>query len=186
VNPTVAIILLVVFILLVSFVVMYNRFVQQKNLVLESWHDVDVELQRRHDLIPNLVTTVKGYRDFESSVLQRVVEARTKAVDATGQGLSARGGAETQLDGALGQFLAVAENYPDLKASNNFLSLQKELATTEDRIAASRRFYNNNVRALNTRVATFPSNLVAGMFHFEKADFFQAEASTRVAPTASF
>jgi LemA protein len=153
--------------------VSYNRFVSQRVLVEESWSQVDVELQRRHDLIPNLVSTVKGYAAHEASVLQRVTDARAAAANHRGEAPAARRPYEEELGGAVQGIFAVAEGYPDLKASASFLQLQRELANTEDRIAAGRRFYNGNVRALNTRVRTFPSNLVASMFGFGARDFFE-------------
>jgi LemA protein len=153
--------------------VSYNRFVSQTVLVDEAWSQVDVELQRRHDLIPNLVSTVKGYAAHEASVLERLTAART-AAEAHRRGSPAeRRPFEEELGGAVRGLFAVAEGYPDLKASTNFLHLQQELTNTEDRIAAGRRFYNGNVRALNTRVRTFPSNVVASMFGFEVMDFFE-------------
>ncbi|MDX6197925.1 MAG: LemA protein [Actinomycetota bacterium] len=160
--------------LLISVVVSYNRFVRQRNLVQESWRQIDVELRRRHDLIPNLVETVKGYASHERTVLQNVVEARTAAVSAAG-GVAAQAKAESQLAGSLRGLFAVAENYPDLKAAGPFQQLQAQLAETEDRIAAGRRFYNGNVRALNTRVEAFPSSLIASTFHFEKAEYFEVD-----------
>jgi LemA protein len=151
----------------------YNRFVSQSVLVDESWSQVDVELQRRHDLIPNLVSTVKGYAAHEAGVLERVTAARNAAAAHKGDTPDQRRPFEEELGGAVRGLFAVAEAYPDLKASVNFLQLQKELTNTEDRIAAGRRFYNGNVRALNTRVRTFPSNLVASMFSFRAREFFE-------------
>jgi LemA protein len=164
----------IVALFLLAVVIGYNRFVRQRNLVQESWRQIDVELRRRHDLIPNLVETVKGYAAHERTVLQSVVEARTAAV-ATGGGVAAQAKAESQLGRSLGGLFAVAENYPDLKAAGPFQQLQAQLAETEDRIAAGRRFYNGNVRALNTRVEAFPSSLVASTFHFEKAEYFEVD-----------
>lgn len=158
--------------------VSYNRFVSQTVLVDESWSQVDVELQRRHDLIPNLVSTVKGYAGHEAGVLQRVTEARAAAETHRSDPPAARRPFEEELGGAVRGLFAVAEGYPDLKASGSFLQLQDELTNTEDRIAAGRRFYNGNVRALNTRVRTFPSNLVASMFGFELRDFFELRDPT--------
>jgi LemA protein len=152
----------------------YNRFVRQRNLVQESWRQIDVELTRRHDLIPNLVETVKGYAAHERTVLSSVVEARNAAVQATGS-VAAQAEAETKLSGSLRGLLAVAEAYPDLKAAGPFQQLQAQLAETEDRIAAGRRFYNGNVRALNTRVEAFPSSLVAGACHVTKAEYFETD-----------
>ena len=165
----------------------YNRFVRQRNLVQESWRQVDVELNRRHDLIPNLVETVKGYATQERTVLQSVTEARTAAVQtlqAQSAGVAAQAQAENTLGRALNGLFAVAENYPDLKSSQNFLELQQQLGETEDRIAAARRFYNGNVRALNTRVEAFPSSVIAGMFGFTKADYFEVDDPAVRAPVA--
>ncbi len=166
----------------------YNRFVQQRTLVEESWSQVDVELQRRHDLIPNLVETVKGYAAHERAVLERVTAARAAAEQHRRDRPTERRPYEEEVGGALSGLLVVAEGYPELKASINFLHLQRELTDTEDRIAAGRRFYNGNVRALNTRVGTFPSNVVARTFGFERRDFFElgdarAAASPQVDPS---
>ena len=168
------VVLVLVALLALAVIVSYNRFVRQRNLVQESWRQVDVELRRRYDLVPNLVETVKGYAAHERAVLQNVVEARTAAVDTSG-GVAAQARAESQLAGSLRGLLAVAENYPDLKAAGPFQQLQEQLAETEDRIAAGRRFYNGNVRALNTRVEAFPSSLVASTFGFEKAEYFEVD-----------
>lgn len=176
----------IVGLLALAVVVSYNRFVRQRNLVQESWQQIDVELKRRHDLIPNLVETVKGYATQERTVLTAVTEARTAAMQtlqSSASGVAAQAQAETTLGRALGGLFAVAENYPDLKSSQNFLALQQQLAETEDRIAAGRRFYNGNVRALNTRVEAFPSSLVASTFHFTKAEYFEVEDADR-APVA--
>ena len=159
--------------LLLSLLVMYNRFVRQRALVDESWGGIDVELTRRHDLIPQLVDAVKGYAAHEQQVLSRLVEAREAATAHHDDSPSHRQGYEDSLAGAIQQVLVRAEAYPDLKASQNFLALQGELTNTEDRIAASRRFYNGNVRAYNTRVRTFPSNLVAAAFGFRSREFFE-------------
>src|SRR4051794_3301687 len=179
------VLLALVVLLLLAFIASYNRFVRQRNLVQESWRQIDVELRRRHDLIPNLVETVRGYATQERTVLQAVTEARASAMQtmqASASGVAAQAQAETQLGRALGNLFAVAENYPDLKSSRNFLALQQQLAETEDRIAAGRRFYNNNVRALSTRVEAFPSSIVAGMFSFTKADYFEVEDPAVRAP----
>ena len=181
------IVLAVVAVLVIAVIVSYNRFVRQRNLVQESWRQIDVELKRRHDLIPNLVETVKGYAAQERTVLTAVTEARTAAVrsrEESGSGVAAQAQAETALGRALGGLLAVAENYPDLKSSQNFLALQQQLAETEDRIAAGRRFYNGNVRALNTRVEAFPSSLVATAFNFGKAEYFELDDEAERAPVA--
>jgi LemA protein len=169
-----------VLLLALAIVVSYNRFVRQRNLVQESWKQVDVELRRRYDLIPNLIETVKGYAAHESGVIQAVTTARTAAEQAGTVAQQAT--AETALGRSLGGLFAVAENYPTLKADGNFLALQNQLAETEDRIAASRRFYNGNVRALNTRVEAFPSSVIASSFHFAKADYFEVEDPAVRAP----
>jgi LemA protein len=181
------IIVAIVVVLFLAFIASYNRFVRQRNLVQESWRQVDVELGRRHDLIPNLVETVKGYATQERTVLQSVTEARTAAVQALqnqASGVTQQAQAETTLGRALNGLFAVAENYPDLKSSQNFLALQNELTDTEDRIAAARRFYNGNVRALNTRVEAFPSSVIASMFNFSKADYFEIDDPAVRAPVA--
>ena len=167
------VVLAVLLLLALAVVVSYNRFVRQRNLVQESWRQVDVELNRRHDLVPNLVETVKGYAAHERTVLAGVVDARAAALAAPT--VPAKAEAETKLAGSLRSLFAVAEAYPDLKAAGPFQQLQVQLAETEDRIAAARRFYNGNVRALNTRVEAFPSSLVASSFHFDKADYFETD-----------
>ena len=175
----------IVAVLAIAVVVSYNRFVRQRNLVQESWRQIDVELRRRHDLIPNLVETVKGYAAQERTVLTAVTEARGAAVtamQASSSGVAAQAQAESALGRALGGLFAVAENYPDLKSSQNFLALQQQLAETEDRIAAGRRFYNGNVRSLNTRIEAFPSSVIAWTFNFKKAEYFEVEEPDVRAP----
>ncbi|HEX8004534.1 MAG TPA: LemA family protein [Mycobacteriales bacterium] len=159
----------------------YNRFVRQRNLVEESWKQVDVELRRRYDLIPNLVEAVKGYAAHERQVLEAVINARN-AAQAPATSRADQGQDETQLTRSLRGLLAVAEAYPQLKADEHFRDLQVQLAETEDRIAASRRFYNGNVRAYNTRIDAFPSSLIAGVFNFEKAEYFELEEAAARAP----
>jgi LemA protein len=171
----------ILLVLLVSVALSYNRFVQLRNLVRDSWADVETELRRRYDLIPNLVATVKGYAAHEQAVMDRVTETRAAAVAATGPP-DQQARAEAPLVGALRGLLAVAENYPDLKASANFLELQKELANTEDRLQAARRFYNANVRDYNRRVQSIPSNVIAGLFNFTEEKFFEVEEAVRAAP----
>jgi LemA protein len=171
----------VVAVLAIAVVISYNRFVRQRNLVQESWRQIDVELRRRHDLIPNLVATVKGYAAHEKTVLEEVTAARNAAV-AAGGGVAAQAQAEQALGGSLRGLLAVAENYPDLKAAGPFQQLQAQLAETEDRIAAGRRFYNGNVRALNTRVEAFPSSVIASAFSFQKAEYFEVDDEAVRAP----
>ena len=170
--------LAVLVLLALAVAISYNRFVRQRNLVRESWHQVDVELQRRHDLIPNLVATVRGYAAHERAVFEQVTQARTEAERlrvSSAAGPAAQAVAENRLGRAMTGVLAVAEAYPDLRASENFRALQDQLAETEDRIAAGRRFYNGNVRALNTRVEAVPSNLVAKTFGFARAEYFEIE-----------
>jgi LemA protein len=164
----------------------YNGLVRLRNLVQESWRQIDVELKRRHDLIPNLVETVKGYAAHERGVFEEVARARSAAIT-PGSGPAEQAQQENVLTQALGKLFAVAEAYPDLKASQNFMALQTELTNTEDRIAAGRRFYNANVRQLNTKIETVPTNIIAGMFHFVRAEYFEAEEpEVREAPTVSF
>ena len=163
----------IVFILLVWFIGTYNGLIRLRNQTDEAWSDIDVQLKRRYDLIPNLVETVKGYASHESTVFQKVTEARTAAMSATHPAEQAK--AENMLTGALKSLFAVAENYPELRASENFAKLQDELADTENKIQAARRFYNGNVRDLNTKMQVFPTNLVAGMLGFKEREFFEIE-----------
>jgi LemA protein len=179
-------IIAVVAVLGISVVVSYNRFVRQRNLVEESWRQIDVELHRRYDLIPNLVETVKGYAAHERGTFEAVTQARA-AASTPGSGPAEQAQQENILTGALRQLFAVAEAYPQLRASEQFTQLQTQLAETEDRIAAGRRFYNGNVRALNIRVESFPSSIVANLFGFERAEYFEAEDPTvRSAPEVRF
>jgi len=159
-------------------VVSFNRFVAQRNLILTSWSDVDTELRRRYDLIPNLVETVKGFAAHERALFEEVTRARTEAVATTGLP-EEQASAETPLVAALRRLLAVSESYPELKSSAHFLALQDELTTTEDRIQAARRFYNSNVQEYNRRIQAFPSNLVAAVFSFERAQFFHIDPAIK-------
>ena len=164
----------------------YNGFVRLRNLVQEAWRQIDVELHRRHDLIPNLVETVKGYAAHERAVFDEVTAARAAAAT-PGSSPAQQAQQENQLTAALGRLFAVAEAYPQLRAAENFLALQAELTNTEDRIAAGRRFYNANVRQLNTKTETFPSNIIAGWFHFARAEYFEAQDPiVRAAPKVDF
>jgi LemA protein len=151
-------------------VVAYNRFVAMTNRVKEAWADIDVQLKRRYDLIPNLIETVKGYAAQEQEVFQKVTEARSKAMQAGSTAEHAD--AENMLSGTLKSLFAVSEAYPDLKSNQNFLELQRELSDTENKIQAARRFYNGNVRDLNISVESFPSNMIAKAFGFKPADLF--------------
>ena len=161
-------------------VVSYNRFVSQKQLIKDSWANIDTELRRRYDLIPNLVETVRGYATHEREVFENVTRARAAAASATGTPAS-QAAAEGPFIAALRQLFAVVENYPDLKANQNFLALQSELSNTEDRLQTARRFYNANVRQYNERVQQFPSTIVASMFHFEQEEFFEVDEALREA-----
>ena len=148
----------------------YNRFISLINRSKEAWADIDVQLKRRYDLIPNLVETVKGYAEHEKSAFENVTKARAAAMGASS--LADKSAAENQLAGTLKSLFAVAEAYPDLKANQNFLSLQSELSDTENKIQAARRFYNGNVRDLNTAIEVFPGNVISSAFHFAKMEFF--------------
>ncbi len=173
-TTTIFIIFLAVLVLWL--VMSYNRLVTLKNRAQEAWSDIDVQLKRRYDLIPNLVESVKGYAAHEKGVFESVTKARANAMNAE------KGGnpkdvaqAENQLAGTLKTLFAVSEAYPELQASNNFIELQRELRDAEDKIQASRRFYNRNVRDMNTKIEMFPTNLIAGMFKFEKREYFEIE-----------
>jgi LemA protein len=168
-------------------VVSYNRFVSQRQLINDSWANIDTELRRRYDLIPNLVETVKGYAAHEREIFEEVARTRSAAAAATGSPAQ-QAAAEGPFVAALRQLFAVVENYPDLKANQNFLALQAELANTEDRLQTARRFYNGNVRDFNRRVQSFPSNAIANMFNFKLAEFFEIPEEIREAgpPQVSF
>jgi LemA protein len=154
----------------------YNRLITLRNRSDEAWSDIDVQLKRRHDLIPNLVEAVKGYASHEKSVFENVTNARAQAMTAEKSGDPKKmQEAENMLSGTLKTLFAVSENYPDLKASENFIELQRELRDTEDKIQASRRFYNTNIRDINIKIQSFPSNIVANLFNFKKRDFFEVE-----------
>ncbi len=164
---------------------MYNGLVRLKNQVKNAWSQIDVQLKRRHDLIPNLVETVKGYAGHEKTTLENVVKARAAAVSATGVEQQAK--AEGELSSALGRLMVVVEQYPDLKANQNFLALQEELTSTENKIGFARQFYNDSVMTYNTRVESFPTNIVAGMFSFTQDAFFEIEVEAeREAPKVKF
>lgn len=174
-------ILLGIIVLIVLWAVFaYNRFVTLINRTKEAWSDIDVQLKRRYDLIPNLVETVKGYATHEREAFENVTKARAQSMQAGTPGAKAQ--AENMLSGALKSLFAVAEAYPDLKANQNFLGLQTELSDTENKIQAARRFYNGNVRDLNTSIETFPSNFIANMFKFEPREFFELEDAAAKEP----
>lgn len=165
-------IILIVLVLFILFTILtYNSFIQLVNRTNEAWADINVQLKRRYDLIPNLIDLVKGYAKHEKQVLEDVTEARVKAINA--QSVHEKETADNNVSIILGKLLAVAENYPQLRASENFSKLQDELTDTENTIASARRFYNGNVRDLNTKIEIFPNNLLAKIFNFQKRDFFQ-------------
>jgi LemA protein len=182
---------IIIFFIVLAIVVLwlaltYNGFIRLRNRAREAWSDIDVQLKRRYDLIPNLVETVKGYAAHERATLDEVITARNNAtqvhIDPANldqEAIAKMGAAEAGLSGALGRLFALSENYPDLKANQNFLELQKELSDTENKIQAARRFYNTNVRDLNTKAESFPSNIIAEAFHISKMEFFEAEEGER-------
>jgi len=172
-NTILWIILGIIILTIFWLIAVYNGLIRLKNRTDEAWSDIDVQLKRRYDLIPNLVNAVKGYAKHESELFEKVTKARTAAMGAQDPGDKAQ--AEDMLTGALKSLFAVAEAYPDLKANTNFLELQRELSDTENKIQASRRFYNGNVRDFNTKVQTFPNNMVAGMLSFKEYDFFELD-----------
>ena len=170
---------------LIAAVSIYNRLVRNRQMVQEGWSGIDVQLKRRADLIPNLIETVKGYMGHEKGVLEKVTELRTQSLQALS--LGEKGRVEGALGAALGNLFAVAENYPDLKASQNFIELQKSLSDIEDQIQLARRYYNGAARNLNILVASFPSNIVANMFQFTPAEYFEVEdAGDRTVPKVAF
>jgi len=181
----IGIIVVVVVVLLVLFLIFaYNGLVKARNRVDNAYSQIEVQQKRRYDLIPNLVETVKGYAAHERETLERVVQARNQAVSA--QGPAAQGQAENVLTGALRQLFAVAEAYPDLKANQNFLNLQEELTSSEDRVAYARQFYNDTVLKYNNKIQTIPSNVIAGMFSFQEREYFEGEEEARTVPRVQF
>ena len=180
-TPT-TIVLIVVGLLVLWIIFTYNGLIRSKNQVDEATSDIDVQLKRRYDLIPNLVETVKGYMTHERETLVKLTEARTATMAAHNNPnatMAQKEAAENMLSGTLKTLFAVTENYPELKASQNFLQLQDEISDTENKIQAARRFYNGNVRDFNTKIQVFPTNLLANSMHFTKYEFFQAEAGER-------
>ncbi|WP_427453165.1 LemA family protein [Litorimonas sp. WD9-15] len=181
--------LIIVLILLASLIVggvlIYNGLVQKRQMTENGWSDIDVQLKRRADLIPRLVETVKGYASHERELFREVTEARTNA-QAAGPDVTARGAAESRLSAPTAKLIALKEDYPDLKTNENFLSLQKDLSDTEDKIEMARRFYNGAVREYNIKVKSVPSNLVAGPFGFHERDFFEIETADRAVPDVDF
>ncbi len=178
-NP-IQIIGAIVVVIVLWLILTYNRFVTLRNRVKEAWADIDVQLKRRYDLIPNLVETVKGYAVHERELLEKVTQARAQAMGV--QTVKERGDAENALSQTLKSLFAVSENYPQLRAAENFLELQRELTDTEDKIQAARRFYNGNVRDFNTTLQSFPQNAVAGVFNFKAAEFFEITEAAQKEP----
>jgi LemA protein len=167
--------LVIVAVVIVVIVAMYNGLVQAKNSVKNAWAQIDVQLKRRHDLIPNLIETVKGYVKHERETLEAVTKARQQAVDLSNASVADRAKIENFLSQALKSLFAVSENYPDLKANENFLNLQEEITTTENRVSFSRQAYNDEVLNLNNKTEMFPTNIIAGMFNFEQAEYFEID-----------
>jgi LemA protein len=178
------IVLIVVVVVIVAVLAgMYNGLVKRRNQVDNSWSQIDVQLKRRHDLIPNLVEAVKDYMSYEQETLTNVTKARAAAIDAGKQGPQAVAEAENALTGTLKSLFAVAENYPDLKANQNVMQLQEELTSTENKIAFARQFYNDSVLTYNNKIQMFPSNLIAGMFNFTTRQFFEVPEADKAVPT---
>lgn len=183
--PTLIVIGVIAVLLLIFIIGIYNSLVRLRNQVDNSWSQIDVQLKRRHDLIPNLVETAKGYMQHERETFEAITNARSQAMGA--QGVAEAGKAEGALGEALSKFLLVVENYPDLKANQNFLALQEELTSTENKISFARQNYNDQVLFFNNKIQMFPSNIVAGMFGFGKRDFFEVEvAAEREVPKVNF
>ena len=184
----VAVIVIIVIVVLIAlvFVVSYNGLVRLRNRIDSAWSQIGVQLERRHDLIPNLIETVKGYAAHERGTLEGVVEARNAAIQARSEGPEQQAQAENVLTGALKSLFALAEAYPDLKANQNFLSLQEELTSTEDRIAYSRQFYNDSVLKYDNKLETIPSNVIARMFNFAPREYFKAEEGATEVPRVQF
>ena len=183
----IAIIIVVIVVLLILFVVLtYNGLVRTRNQIDNAYSQIDVQLKRRYDLIPNLVETVKGYAAHEKATFEAVTQARANAINAQqGSSPAQQAQAENELSGALKSLFAVAEAYPDLKANQNFLNLQEELTSTEDRIAYSRQFYNDSVLGYNNRIQSFPGNLIAGMFNFPQREYFEGDPRRRARSRSS-
>jgi LemA protein len=178
-GPVIIVIVALIVIVGIGIAISYNRFVTQRNLIRNSFANIDTELRRRYDLIPNLVETVKGYAAHEREVFEDVARTRSAAASTSGQSPATQAAAEGPFVAALGRLFAVAENYPELKANQNFLALQGELSNTEDRIQAARRFYNANVADYNRRVEQFPSRFIAGRFGFKEEEFFEIPETER-------
>jgi len=180
------IIIVIVILIVLVFVAGYNGLVRLRNRIDAAWAQIGVQLERRHDLIPNLIETVKGYAAHERQTLEGVVQARNAAIAAKDSGPEQQAQAENVLTGALKSLFALAEAYPDLKANQNFLSLQEELTSTEDRIAYARQFYNDSVLKYDNKIQSIPSNIIAGMFGFKSREYFQAEQGATEVPKVEF
>ena len=179
------VVILILVVIIAWGVITYNRFIKNKNRVMESWSGIDVQLKRRHNLIPNLIETVKGYTQHEREALAELTELR--GANRTTESIAELGRAESQISQALGRLIAVAEDYPDLKANENFLDLQEKLHGVEEEIQLARRYYNGTVRNWNILVESFPSNLLANLFHFSAADYFEIQLATeRDVPEVNF
>lgn len=175
----------VVIVIFLIFIGIYNTLIRRRNQVKNAWSQIDVQLKRRHDLIPNLVETAKGYMKHESETLKSITEARSKAMGANT--IADKSKAESALSGAMSKFFLVVENYPDLKANQNFLAVQEELTSTENKIAFSRQSYNDQVLFFNNKIQMFPSNMIAGMYNFKKEEFFELEdKAERAVPKVDF
>jgi LemA protein len=180
------IVIVIVVLVVIVFVAGYNGLVRLRNRIDSAWSQIGVQLERRHDLIPNLIETVKGYAAHEKSTLEGVVEARNAAIQAKSAGPEQQAQAENVLTGALKSLFALAEAYPDLKANQSFLALQEELTSTEDRIAYARQFYNDSVMKYDNKIQSIPSNIIAGMFGFKSREYFQAEQGATEVPKVEF
>ncbi len=178
------VLLIIAAVAVISFIGIYNGLVQLRNQVNNAWAQIDVQLKRRHDLIPNLVETAKGYMKHERETLESITEARSRAMGA--ESVKDKSVAEGALSGAMSNFFLVVENYPDLKASQNFLSLQEELTSTENKISFARQSYNDHVLFFNNKIQMFPSNIIAGMFNFSIKDYFEIEDKEKEVPKVSF
>lgn len=176
----------VIVVLFFIFIGIYNSLVGLRNQVKNAWAQIDVQLKRRYDLIPNLVETVKGYKNFERETLEAVVKARNVALQSSSAGAGERGKAESELSGALARLMVVVESYPDLKANQNFLALQEELSSTENKIGFSRQYYNDNVLRYNNQTQMFPSNIIANMTGFKAGEFFEVAEAEKAVPKVSF
>ncbi len=186
-RPFTVVLIVVGALLILWLIGAYNRLVRLRNQFKNAWAQIDVQLRRRWDLIPNLVETVKGYTKHEAETLQKVTEARNIAQGSAGKGVAKQAEAESMLSGALQRLMVVVEAYPDLKANQNYLALQEELTSTENKIGFSRQFYNDSVMKFNNRIQMFPTNIVAGVFNFKQAEFFELkDEAAREAPKVQF